>query len=71
MHTRFSSNNPHLTSSPQLIFSPIAIAGRDKLPTGSYLSTNKKTEDVVIIENKLKDVKDIEDNKKEGEEKRG
>lgn len=39
----------------------MATAGGDKLPAGSYLSTGKKTENTVVIEDGLEDIEDIKD----------
>lgn len=68
LRIRFSGNNLHLNSSPQLISSPIATAGGDKLPAYSYLSTGKKIENTVVIEDELEDIEAIKDDEEEREE---
>ena len=49
----------------------MTTAGGDKLPAGSYLSTGKRTEDAVIIEDELENIEDIKDDEEEREEERG
>lgn len=46
----------------------MVIAGWDKLPAGNYLSTDKKTDNVVVIEDEFEYIEDIEDNEEKREE---
>lgn len=42
----------------------MATTSGDKLFAGSYLSTGKRTENAVVIEDELEDIEDIENERK-------
>lgn len=50
---------------------PMATVSGDKLPASSYPSTGKRTEDVVVVEDELKDIEDIENDEEEKVEEGG
>lgn len=49
----------------------MVITNKDNLPTSSYLLTSKNTRNIVIIKDKIKYIKNSEDNKEKREEEVG